>query len=550
VDYSLMNDRQEKYTPLSPRRVVPMFFIGTCTIVAMTVSTMGPVWAEGLAANPTDSTAAPAPGNDRLAQARLSDINGNWAEPFIRGLAEKGILAGYPDGTYRPDNTMTRAEFAAVLNKAFPELQPTRPGTTFRDVRSNYWASQVIQRAYRSGFMAGFPNGTFGPQQNLVRIQALTSFMNGFRLTSEKNPNLAEFFSDSADVPGYGRDPLMAATERCVAVSVNYPNGKVFGPNVAATRADVAAILYQTLVATGKVPKIDAASGAQRYIAGCNNSNIAFETAPEPTPTPSAVVTPTGPSAEEVIGNLSLPEGKIPQAAARQNVGTAPVSGVNTPSAFGLNFGDVVIGGGYQDRTRAAFGSSALGRNDGAIGIGFGLGDARSFVGLETLYASTSTARRGFFEAGNFSFKLHKLISDDWSIAAGIDNYVRYGVTDASSSTGYGVTTKVFNFGTDSFPQNITASVGVGSGRFRTYTQQTQGPNDAIGVFGSLGMRLSQNFAVVGDYDGQSLAVGLPISIALSDNMGLQVTPAIVDITNNIPGGSRFVIGGGLGFRF
>jgi hypothetical protein len=546
-----MNDRQEKYTPLSPRRVVPMFAIGTCTIIAMTVSTMGPVWAEGLAANNSDSTAAPAPGNDRLAQAQLSDINGNWAEPFIRGLAEKGILAGYPDGTYRPDNTMTRAEFAAVLNKAFPELQPTRPGITFRDVRSNYWAAQVIQRAYRSGFMAGFPNGTFGPQQNLVRIQALTSFMNGFRLTSEKNPNLAEFFSDSADVPGYGRDPLMAATERCVAVSVNYPNGKVFGPNVAATRADVAAILYQTLVATGKVPKIDASSGVQRYIAGCNNSNIAFETAPEPTPTPSAVVTPTGPSAEEVIGNLSLPEGKIPEIVPpRPNNSTAAVPSITSPNAFGLNFGEAFIGGGYQDRTRAAFGSTTLNGNDGAVSAGIGLGDARNFIGLETVYASTSTARRGLFEAGNVNFKVHKLIGDDWSIAAGIENAVRHGNTDVLSSSGYGVTTKVFNFGAESFPQNITASVGVGGGRFRTYTQQQSGPNDALGVFGSLGMRLSQNFGIVADYDGQSLGVGLPITVPFGEGVGLQITPAIVDLTNNIPGGSRFVVGGGLGFRF
>jgi outer membrane biosynthesis protein TonB len=62
----------------------------------------------------------------------LSDISGNWAEPFIRVLAEKGIIAGYPDGTYQPDRPVTRAEFAALVNKAFPDAPEIQAPRTFR----------------------------------------------------------------------------------------------------------------------------------------------------------------------------------------------------------------------------------------------------------------------------------------------------------------------------------------------------------------------------------------------------------------------------------
>jgi hypothetical protein len=61
--------------------------------------------------------------NQQIAQA--SDVTGNWAEPFIKVLVEKGIIAGYPDGSFRPDQPVTRAEFAALLTKAF-SLAPTK----------------------------------------------------------------------------------------------------------------------------------------------------------------------------------------------------------------------------------------------------------------------------------------------------------------------------------------------------------------------------------------------------------------------------------------
>jgi S-layer homology domain len=201
-----------------------------------------------------------------------TDIAGNWAEPFIKSLVEKDIIKGYPDGSFKPDQPITRAEFAALLNRAF-DLQPLRAGRKFKDVPTNYWAAEVIQKAYQGGFVSGYPNGTFAPQQNTLRIQSLVSLINGNRMEPSANLDLKSVFYDADQVPSYGQNALVAATQKCIATSSEYnsrqlPGGN-FGPNTVATRSDVAAYIHQTLVAAGKLTALDKSSSGNKYIASC-----------------------------------------------------------------------------------------------------------------------------------------------------------------------------------------------------------------------------------------------------------------------------------------
>ena len=69
-----------------------------------------------------------------LAQAStLNDIQGSWAQSFIAGLVSRGIIQGFPDGSFRPDEPVTRAQFAAIVSKAFPQ-QSNRNAIAFADV--------------------------------------------------------------------------------------------------------------------------------------------------------------------------------------------------------------------------------------------------------------------------------------------------------------------------------------------------------------------------------------------------------------------------------
>ena len=505
------------------------------------------------------TTAQATPANNQIAQA--SDVAGNWAEPFIRVLVEKGIIAGYPDGTFKPDQAVTRAEFAALLNKAF-DLQPIRAGRRFKDVPKNYWAAAVIEKAYRSGFLAGYP-GSFGPKQNLLRIQGLVSVINGSKLEPSGTLDLNSVFGDAAQVPNYGQNALIAATQRCVAVSVEYDSSKLpggnFGPNTIATRADVAAYIHQVLVGSGKLTALDKSNAANKYIASCPNGVYVTSL----TGTPTAAVT-----ADEAIARLSIPS-QLPEISAGA-VRTYPVGGLTTPSAFGASTG-FFVGAGYQNQTRpniygnppnnGGFTPGTIKRPETyAYSAGVGLGDARNFFGLETVATTYTRQGAGSFDNGGISFKIHKQLGDNFAIAGGYENAITFGNnsgvagnnTDGGVNggrTGYGVASVILNPDPNlGFFSNTTLSVGAGAGRFRTVGDIRSG-RDTINVFGSVGTRLLPFVTLIADWNGQDLGVGLPISIPLG-GASLQITPAYVDLVNNETGGSRFVVSGGLGFSF
>jgi hypothetical protein len=509
--------------------------------------------------------ATPAP--SKIAQA--SDVAGNWAEPFIKALVEKDIIKGYPDGTFKPDQPVTRAEFAALLNKAF-DLKPIRAARKFKDIPKKYWATEVIQKAYQGGFLAGYPNGTFAPKQNIIRIQSLVSLINGSKLEPSGNLDINGVFGDAAQVPSYGQNALIAATQRCVAVSVEYDSSKLpggnFGPNTVATRADVAAYIHQVLVGAGRLTALDKANPANKYIASCPQGVYVTSITPD-APKPVAM------TADEAISRLSIPS-QVPAIVAGTATSTFPVGGLGTPSAFGANWGDFFLGAGYQNETRpniysnvnlpssslASTAEKAKGKETYAYSVGLGLGDARNFFGLETVattYNRTGAGNPGSFDNGGVSFKIHKLLGDNFAIAGGYENAITFGNNPATRDggvnggrTGYGVASLILNPDPNmGFFSNTTLSVGAGAGRFRS-VGDIRGNKDNINVFGSLGTRLFSNISLVGDWNGQDLSVGLPITIPFGGGTSFQVTPALVDIANPETGGSRFSVSGGLGLHF
>lgn len=103
--------------------------------------------------------------------SRFPDIQKHWARTFIEGLAQRHIVRGFPDGSFRPEQGITRAEFAVMLQTAFP--QPLkRPYVPFVDVPANYWAAGAIRWAYERGFLSGFPGQQFRPTEQISRVHA------------------------------------------------------------------------------------------------------------------------------------------------------------------------------------------------------------------------------------------------------------------------------------------------------------------------------------------------------------------------------------------
>jgi parallel beta-helix repeat protein len=193
-----------------------------------------------------DLVAATIPGNG------FPDVQGHWAQAYIQALAAKDIIAGFPDGTFRPSEPVTRAQFAAIINKAFAPASQ-RSATNFVDVRSNYWAYKAIQTAYQGGFLAGYPGQVFKPEQRIPRVQVLVSLASGLDLRSNSTTVLS-VYNDVAQIPSYAATAIAGATQK--GLVVNYPTPNQLNPNREATRADVAAFVYQALVNAGRVPAI------------------------------------------------------------------------------------------------------------------------------------------------------------------------------------------------------------------------------------------------------------------------------------------------------
>jgi len=148
---------------------------------------------------------------------------------------------------------MTRAQYAALLVKAF-NPSSNRDTSKFKDVPANFWASKVIQQAYQGLFLSGFPDNTFRPNQNIQRVQVIVSLVNGLGLSADGATSF-KVFDDEAKIPDYAKDEVAKAIKK--QIIINYPNTKQLNPTRDATRAEVAAIVYQALVDARRVAAIN-----------------------------------------------------------------------------------------------------------------------------------------------------------------------------------------------------------------------------------------------------------------------------------------------------
>lgn len=193
-----------------------------------------------------------------LPPTEFADVNSEyWAFPFIDALREEGIVAGGGGSTFNPDKSVTRAELAAQIDKAFPEEgQPPAPiSSEFPDIPAGFWGRKAIDGAISTGFMSGYSEGVFRPAQLVPRYQVLVSMVSGLELTPSDNPDpvLAQF-TDGGDMPDWAKGQVAAAVE--AGLVVNYPTIDQLQPEKPATRAEVAAMIHQALVQQGDTESV------------------------------------------------------------------------------------------------------------------------------------------------------------------------------------------------------------------------------------------------------------------------------------------------------
>jgi hypothetical protein len=212
--------------------------------------------AAGAASAPAPAASIPvSPAPIAAAVTNFPDVpHDYWARPFVEALAKQGITVGSPDGTFRPDQAVTRAEYAALVQKAFDQ-QESQGSISFTDVPSDFWGVTAIDQAVKKGFIKGYPNGNFEPNKPITRLEVLLSLVNGLGLPRPDKPEeVVTLFQDSAQIPEWAVPATGTAAESNIVV--NYPAVDTLNPSQPTTRAEVAALIHQALVASGKIESV------------------------------------------------------------------------------------------------------------------------------------------------------------------------------------------------------------------------------------------------------------------------------------------------------
>lgn len=177
-----------------------------------------------------------------------------WATPFIVGLQKRGIANGYSGKSFKPNQPVTRTEFA-VMVKGLSD-KSIRQAEKFNDIPSNFWAQSAITKANQTGYLKGYPGNIFRPQQPIPKYQVIIALANGLGLKPPSDPaKTLQIYKDANQIPAYARNSMAAATQ--AGLVVNSPNPAILNPNKNATRAEVSALLYQALVKAGKAQPVN-----------------------------------------------------------------------------------------------------------------------------------------------------------------------------------------------------------------------------------------------------------------------------------------------------
>ncbi|QYX31198.1 S-layer homology domain-containing protein [Sphaerospermopsis torques-reginae] len=192
-------------------------------------------------------------------RVNFSDIPQDyWAKDYIAELAAMEIIDGYPDGTFRPNAPVTRAQLAALLQKVFIKSK-VRNAPAFRDVPKNYWAYDAIRETYEMGFFTVVNSRNFNPTQKLTRLDVLITLAKGlnYKFTGSTK-DILSIYQDAATIRSEHREFIAALTQN--GVIVNYPNVRLLNGRKQATRAEICALIYRAMVSAG-----EAANFASKY---------------------------------------------------------------------------------------------------------------------------------------------------------------------------------------------------------------------------------------------------------------------------------------------
>jgi hypothetical protein len=168
-----------------------------------------------------------------VAATDMSDISGHWAEVYIEKWISAGLITGYPDGQFKPDNSITRAEMVTLVNRAF-NIPNSNSTSSFSDVKPSDWFYDEVMAGQKAGYISGYTDGTFKPNKPISRQEA--AFLISKLLGLEPgNASILDSYSDQHRIGEWAKTGVNAVTTH--GIMAGFPD-KTFGPLKNITRAE------------------------------------------------------------------------------------------------------------------------------------------------------------------------------------------------------------------------------------------------------------------------------------------------------------------------
>lgn len=177
----------------------------------------------------------------------FNDIDGHWAENNIQKAVELGIASGYRDNTFRPDRTVTRAEFSKFVVSALGLSPVSSPRLSFKD-RNDIpdWARGFVARAVEKGIVSGYSDGKFKPAREITREEMASMLVRAMNLQREADAKRDTWlnFNDYRQIQNWARGAVAVAVEQGL---IKGYAGNTFGPARKASRAEAVTMIVKML---------------------------------------------------------------------------------------------------------------------------------------------------------------------------------------------------------------------------------------------------------------------------------------------------------------
>jgi hypothetical protein len=248
-----------------------------------------------------------------------SDISGHWAEYEIQSWIDKDLIKGYPDGSFKPDQNVTRAEFMTLVNRAFGYIEVA--AIDYLDVQAESWYALEVAKAKAARYIIGYPDGTIKPENSISREEAAIII---WRLKNLAYDAAAvSKYSDALNINSWSEREVGAVTS--AGIMQGYPDGS-FMPQEYIKRAEVVVALDNALNYTAVV-----------------------------TPAPTAVATPAPTAAETAVvtlekatatGNFENKDNINEMMTALWTDGDSTVQGIDIKPVFSIGeYGELTVDG-------------------------------------------------------------------------------------------------------------------------------------------------------------------------------------------------------------